>query len=370
MNFAETAVDETAVDETAGEVPARTETTFTERAVLSLLVLSVVFGLAVDTRSHRESAKIESFFTASHALGYAASAACAVFLLFVVRKRQAAGASGLGMIPLGLGAAVAGLGVNLVGGLGDMWWHTAYGVEQELKILFSPTHLLLMCAMLMLSFGPIRSAWMASTGEGKLNRWTGITRMWPVALATGCLAAVLNIFLTYTSPYETGVFTAQVPTLFGRFAQFLYTASTMAIFAHTVVFFGLVLLIMRRWELPLGTFLVAFAVPAGSMFVYFDWSYNDRITALLTGAGVCEVVNVALRSISNPHFNARIRFRVFAAITPPLFWTAYLLVTKHGDPISWSREQWTGTIIWTGIIALGMTVLFLPPRLPHPTYLD
>jgi hypothetical protein len=357
----------------------RTAPSFMERAILSVLVLTVVFGLAVDTRSHRESAQIDSFFTRSHALAYAASSACAVFLLYLVRKRQTAGHKRLAAIPLGLESAIAGLGVYVLGGIGDMWWHTTYGVEQELKILFSPTHLLLMCAMLMLAFGPIRSAWMADDNadaenaagdNSQLSRWTGLSRMWPVALAAGCITAVLNIFFTYSSPFETAVFTTKVPPLFGQFAQFLFTASTMAVFTHTVVFFGVMMLVMRRWELPLGTFLLAFAVPAGSMFVYFDWSYNRRITALLVGAVVCEIVNLALALIRSSWFTARTQFRVFAAITPPLFWSAYLLVTKNGDPISWSREQWTGTIIWTGIIGLGLSVLFLPPRLNHPTYLD
>jgi hypothetical protein len=352
----------------------RTATAFVERAILSLLVLTVVFGLAVDTRSHRESDQIDSFFTRSHALAYAASSACAVFLLYLVRKQQTIGRKRFAAIPLGLESAIAGLGVYVLGGIGDMWWHTAYGVEQELKILFSPTHLLLMCAMLMLALGPIRSAWMAddpsTADDEQVNRWTGLSRMWPVALAAGCITAVLNIFFTYSSPFETAVFTTKVPALFGQFSQFLFTASTMAVFTHTVIFFGVMMLIMRRWELPLGSFLLAFAVPAFSMFVYFDWSYNRRITALLLGAVVCEIVNAALSLIRSSHFTARIRFRVFAAITPPLFWATYLLVTKNGDPITWSREQWTGTIFWTGIIGLGLSVLFLPPRLNRPTYLD
>jgi hypothetical protein len=114
------------------------------------------------------------------------------------------------------------------------------------------------------------------------------------------------------------------------------------------------------------------AVPAVSMFIYFGWEYRRAITALLVGAVVCDVLNVLLRLLirSESRTSARIRFRVFAFVAPILFWSVYLLVTKQGRPITWSAEQWTGTIVWSGILGLGLSVLLLPPRTPQQTYLD
>ena len=62
-----------------------------------------------------------------------------------------------------------------VGGILDLIWHVQFGIERELKILFSPTHLLLMTAMLLLCFGPVRAAWMTPgpLSSGRLQCQSG-----------------------------------------------------------------------------------------------------------------------------------------------------------------------------------------------------
>jgi hypothetical protein len=345
-------------------------TTVRERGVFSLLVLWLVAGLAVDTRSHRESAAIDSFFTSAHALGYAGGLATSLYLLYLVRRYRAEG-SGWSSVPIGLQAGLGGIAMYVAGGTGDLIWHTVFGVEQELKILFSPTHLMLMAAMLMLAFVPIRAAWTLPESEGSAA-WTTLRTQWPQMLGAGCMAAVLNIFLTYASPYEQAVFTTEVPLLFRQFASFLQVASTLAVFAHTIVFFGIALVMLRRWPLPLGGFTVMMLVPAGSMFVYFDWEYRRVISALIVGAVACDVLYALLQLgiRTKGSYWARIRFRLFAFLGPILFWSSYLLVTKDGQPISWSTEQWTGTIGWTGLLGLGLSVLLLPPSGYQSSYLD
>ncbi len=343
-------------------------TSWWERATLSVLITWVAFGLAVDTRSHRESASIDSFFTRSHALAYAAGTACAVFLLFLARRRQAAGARGLRVFGSGLECAYLGLGVYVLGGIGDLIWHETFGVEQELKILFSPTHLLLLCAMLMLGFGPLRAAWMATDTTTDRARASpmAIRTFWPVALATGMLMAVLNVFFTYASPFERGIFTLELPLLLAQFEEVFHVSASMGVFIHTAVFFGLLLLVARRWSVPLGTFTLAFLVVFGSMYVYFDWKVERPAVALLLGGVACDLLNLALGYIRNP----RLRFRALGFLAPVLFWSVYLLVTKAGDPITWSAEQWSGTIAWTGLLGLAMTVVLLPPVATPRGYLD
>lgn len=346
-------------------------TTHRERAILALLVATVTFGLAIDTRSHRMSAAIDTFFTREHALGYAGATACGLFMLYLIRSRQISGLTGRKSIPLGLESAVAGLGVYVVGGIGDLSWHTAFGVEQELKILFSPTHLLLMSAMLMLAFGPIRSAWMTRDldSEGVSSNSPealGIRAFCPIALAGGSMATVLNIFFTYASPYEASVFTVEIPLLFQQFGTFLQVAATLGVFVHTLIFFGIIMLMLRRWPLPAGTILLMLTIPALSMYVYFDYEFRREMVALLIGAVTCEALLFAIQRIRS----VRLRFRLFGGIAPVLFWITYLALTKGSDPISWTTEQWTGTIAWTGLLGLAITVLLLPPQLERMSYLD
>lgn len=339
-------------------------TNWWERAVLSVLVAWVAFGLAVDTRSHRESASIDSFFTRSHALAYAAGTACALFLLFLARRRQQAGGHGRRVFGSGLESAYLGLGVYVIGGVGDLFWHTNFGVEQELKILFSPTHLLLLCAMVMLGFGPIRAAWMDT--DQPIHRLTGLRSFWPVALAAGMLIAVLNIFFTYASPFERPIFTLELPLLLAQFEEVFHVSASMGVFIHTMILFGIMLLLARRWSLPLGSFTLAFLVMFGSMYVYFDWEVRRTAVAALLGGVACDIVQLFLATIPSH----RLRFRLLGFVAPIAFWIVYLLTTRSGASITWSVEQWTGTILWTGLLGLAITVVLLPPTGQPGSYLD
>jgi hypothetical protein len=41
----------------------------------------------------------------------------------------------------------------------DLLWHTVFGIEQNIDILFSPTHLGLLVAMLVILTTPLRAMW-------------------------------------------------------------------------------------------------------------------------------------------------------------------------------------------------------------------
>src|SRR5207248_3791469 len=46
-----------------------------------------------------------------------------------------------------------------VAGGGDYVWHTVFGIEQNIDILFSPTHVGLIAAMLVIVTTPVRAMW-------------------------------------------------------------------------------------------------------------------------------------------------------------------------------------------------------------------
>ena len=62
-----------------------------ERATLAILVTWIAIGLAIDTRRHRTDRSLDTFFTSGHAVLYAGWVASAVFMLYLVRRRQATG---------------------------------------------------------------------------------------------------------------------------------------------------------------------------------------------------------------------------------------------------------------------------------------
>jgi hypothetical protein len=49
------------------------------------------------------------------------------------------------------------------GGVGDLVWHTLFGIEKDVEALFSPTHRMLACGVCLIVGGPFRAAWQRRT---------------------------------------------------------------------------------------------------------------------------------------------------------------------------------------------------------------
>lgn len=337
---------------------ARSPATHNERSVLAVLVAVVAAGLAIDTRRHRTDRGLDTFFTSAHAVLYAGWLACAVYLLYVVRTRIARGARGIDAVPAGFGGAVVGALLFGVGGVGDLLWHTVFGIERQLKILFSPTHLFLMTAMLLLCFGAVRAAWLSDDAPS-------LRTLWPVVLSTGALCSVLIVFFQYVSPLDRAVFTTDVPVLLGL-DQVIRSQSIAGVIITTVLLFGPLLLLLRRWALPFGSCTIVISVVMASNFVFTNFKPVRITIAVMTGAVIIDLLSVALRRVAPP----RIAFRVFGGLAPLLLWSTYVAVTVAHHQVTWSAEEWTGTLVWSSLVGLGLTVLLLPPRNAPASYLD
>lgn len=340
------------------DIAPRVEASQTERAVLASLVTVVAAGLAIDTRRHRTDRGLDTFFTSAHAVLYAGWLSCAVYLLFVVRKRLNTGAHGIEAVPVGFGGAVVGAALFGVGGVGDLLWHTVFGIERDLKILFSPTHLFLMSAMLLLCFGAVRSTWMSDESAT-------LRVLWPAVLSTGALCSVLVVFFQYVSPFDRAVFTTQVPALLGL-DQVVRSQSIVGVIVTTALLFGPILVLLRRWALPFGSCTIVLGVVMASNFVFTDFKPVRITVAVMVGSVAIDLLLSALRRFASP----RIVFRLFGALAPLTLWATYVAVTVAQRRITWSAEEWTGTLVWSSLVGLAMTVLLLPPRNAPMSYLD
>ncbi len=338
-------------------------TTARERAVLSFFVLWVGFGLAIDTRKHNTEASIDTFFTSAHALLYAGWFACATYLLFIARKRMQSGAKGFAAIPSGLVGASAGAALFGVSGLGDMGWHIKWGVEQNTEILFSPTHLGLMVSFLLMAFGPIRALWMERSEVKPLD-------MLPVALATGVIGTIFSVFLGFNAPFASfgpdGIFALKNPTQVSELDQFLQISSITGCLLATVAIIGPILLLLRRWDIPFGTATIVFSTTALATLVSVDFQLKSLMLAMATAGLVMDVLWFALRRLPS----RRVAFRVFGFLSPLALWVTYIAFTLPGRSMQWSREFWTGTLLWTAIIGVGLSAVLLPPRATPTTHLD
>src|SRR2546430_13140200 len=127
--------------------------------VTALLGIWFTVGLMVDAWAHNNVPRLETFFTPWHAVFYSGFAATAGWIIWTVRGSLAAGWSGLKTMPIGYAPAVLAVAGFAVAGGADATWHTVFGIEQDINILFSPTHLALATAMIVIVSTPLRAAW-------------------------------------------------------------------------------------------------------------------------------------------------------------------------------------------------------------------
>ncbi|HYS41250.1 MAG TPA: hypothetical protein VEO01_37020 [Pseudonocardiaceae bacterium] len=211
------------------------------------VLLSVVFtiGLFLDAWAHNNVPKLETFFTPWHAVFYSGFVATAAWVVWTVRDRQA--------IPQGYGPAVLAVLGFAVAGVGDAAWHSVFGVEQSLNILFSPTHLGLVTAMLVIVTTPLRAAW----ADPDLSGAPGLRRLLPALLSMALATTLVLLFLQYANAFAH----SSEDVVYGLSgADEGHSARLVASFAVTTAMLVVPLLtIARRWALPFGTATVLFA---------------------------------------------------------------------------------------------------------------
>ncbi len=345
-----------------------------DRIVLTLLSTSALLGLAVDVRKHNSSASLDSFFTSAHAMLYAAVTGYACFVLWICRRHMVEngiGRLGRAAIPRGWEAAVMAIVACAVAGVGDMSWHLAYGIEQGNDIFFSPTHIILISGLTMLPFGAIRTYWADSAPETTNGR-----RFWPIAVAAGSAISAVPVLFLFTNVTGGGVLSANFPAEMttpepntGIVASELFNnLYTSGVLIHSAVIFGVMLCIARRWSLPFGAATLMMTVFAINSVIWFDFQVWRQPVSFVVGGFCIDLMWLGFKSLKN----RRLAFRLFALLSPIVLWGSYLLIslTDTAAAISMSREQWTGTIFWTGIIGLASTAVLVPPRKQPVTHLD
>ena len=90
---------------------------------------------------------------------------------------------------------VVGLPMFALAGAGDFAWHTVFGVEQALRILFSPTHLALVSAMVLIVTAPLRSAW----SSPDLGPRPSLRRLLPAVVGLSFAATLAMLLLQYAN---------------------------------------------------------------------------------------------------------------------------------------------------------------------------
>jgi hypothetical protein len=216
---------------------------------------------------------------------------------------------------------------------------------------------------------PTQTATALGTASNSRNAAPGPGQLLPAvgsAALAGCLCAF--IFMYLHPVYDNDVSLGRQAFLQVDFttAQYPYVnreniiAGVPGFMLSTVFLFAPLLFLLRRWRLPIGAAVVVLGLQ--SLLMQALTGFQDVGLAELGLIGAVEVA-VLLRLL-DPSPLTLGRLRVFCAVGPVLFWGIYFAgigLKDHG--LGWSSEVWGGTLAWSGLTMLALTLLMSPPSI-------
>ena len=341
----------------------RPRASYRDDLVTVILGLWFVAGLLLDAWAHNNLVGLESFLTPWHGVFYSGFAATGAWMSWMIwRRRDAAGLTPAS-VPVGYGLGVLGLPVFALAGVADFAWHTVFGVEQSLRILFSPTHLVLVSAMVLIVTSPLRSAW---SDPARPQRPT-LRRLLPAVLALSFAATLVMLLLQYANALvwtPDAVVAALSNPLDGTVT---WTHSPVelasAIAVTNVVLLAPLLMLARRWQPPPGSATILFATVAGLAAAITVLHGAAIIVGVILSGVLVDLLLAWLR----PTASRRSTYLTFAALTPVVVWYVYVGAASFaGGGLPRVTEYWTGIPLAAGLMGLLLAVISLPSREPSP----
>jgi hypothetical protein len=329
--------------------PAEVFTKPRDDLVTTLLGGWLMIGLLVDGWAHRNNAGVESFFTPWHAAFYSGFIAAAAWIVYLVRRPR----SGFVMagVPVGYRLGLIGIGVFGLGGLGDMLWHSFFGIEVSIDALVSPTHLVLLAGILLILTSPVRSSWHRPTA-----RLAGWKLLLAPILAVGLVILLCQFFYMYASGFTTDALSEP----YNSGDDFAVAIGMLELTITNLLIMGGGLLLIRRWRPPAGTFtLLAGLLAAGMQAVIGFERPLDIVAALAGGALMDAMVTWFEPDPANPR-----SLRLWGLAAPMGLWAAVIAGRSIFDVMAWPITLWLGAIVMMGLWGFGLAVLVTPAAAP------
>jgi len=331
-------------------VPASAATyraTTAQHLITIVLTWWLLGGLFLDGWAHNHLGEsLETFFTPWHAVFYSGFAAVASWCLYLASRGRQMGRRGLATFPEGYSLAAIGVPLFGLGGVGDLIWHTVFGIEVGIEALLSPTHLLLFAGGSLILASPLNAAWKLPT-----SRRAPLALRWVATLSATSiltLTAFIHMYMWGLLSVPQGLGWIQTR---GELSAVLLTALMLA---------TPVLLLLRRFALPFGAITVMYTLTNTAMALMLapgDW----RVPGV---ALMCGLLADLLCVLLHPSPVRVWAFRAFAFLLPLAVWIPYLGGAVWMGLSNLSLELWLGVAVMTGLGGLALSALVLPPTLP------
>ncbi|MDQ4500772.1 hypothetical protein [Sinomonas sp. ASV322] len=336
---------------------AHQNTSAIEDSITLVTGVWLLVGTYVDGWAHNNLPDLETFFTPWHAILYSGFAVSAAWIASLAWRRHRPGETWRGAIPVGYAPAAFGVVLFLASGVADFAWHSVFGIEQNIKALFSPSHLGLATGGFLILGAPFAAAWRHPVERGAL-------RLVPAAVSAmlcGMVAAFIlqefavfarhGLIQSYTGPAAgphvvTGPTSSSIIVALGSFL------------VSTAVLFVPVLLLALRWRLSAVVPAAMVLVPSIALQAMIALRDAWLVPVAAVGAALVGLVWLALR----PAPERPVRLAAAVALCPVVFWGPYFAGAAIRDgALSFPPEVWAGTLVWTGLEMLALAALAVRP---------
>lgn len=320
---------------------------------ITAMVSWLFAGLYADGWAHGHLARLETFFTPWHALLYSGFLATAGVLIAIALRRRKLNGTWQHALPQGYQMSLVGVVIFGIGGICDMLWHIFFGIETDIAALLSPTHLMLATGIFLIVGGPFRAAWHRTTKKITLLSFL------PALLSLTFILSLLNFFTEFSHPFVL-FWAAPSPQRVQTYGFLAMSTLGPAIGITGIelqsgIFMAIVLLMVRRWQLPFGGLTIIFTFNTALLAILND-HYKLIPSGILTGF-LADFLYKRLK----PSPQHQEELRIFAFSVPFLWMALYFLnLLLTGEKIQWSIHLWMGSIIIAGIVGLLLSYVVMP----------
>ena len=325
----------------------------------ALLAGIFMVGIYVDGWAHNNrAALIETFFTPWHAMLYGGFFVLAGFLTIAMARNLVAGYGLMRALPQGYFLALIGVGIFLFGGVFDLGWHSLFGFEADTEALLSPSHLVLATGALLLITAPLRALWQRPV-TAEESRWANL---WPAIVSVTLFLSLLTFFTQYATLARPNVL-IDTPAHGGE-AWAENASGIFNLLAPSLLLTGSLLFLLRRWQLPFGSFTFVIGVNYTLMFLM---TMHDSFRAPLTlvavlAAGV--IIDLLYRMLQPSALNLA-ALHYFAFLVPFTMVSLYMVSLLLTHDLWWQIHMWGGVPFVCGVAGLFLSFLTHPPALPE-----
>jgi len=355
-----------------------------EDAITIALAAYTLVALFWDGLRHNNLTGVDNFWSPPHIAMYLGLTAVGVWIAIVLLRYQK-GLDDLdwSAVPLGYGLAFVALPLAALAGPADFIWHQAYGFENQIDSTFSPPHQGLFYAGALLATIAAASAWQRRDVVAPSLR-----EHLPVAFSVTSLVAVMLFVVHQIVPFYGGGVAAtqdfqddiasradafspgadavhteglsKALTHYGdeAFPYYFFSthASVAGILLFTAALMGAVLLMRRRWRIPVGTLTITFTFMALLWAMLSEYREAELIPALVLAGVVGDLLLTRLGGGRIGHI------RLFAALLPLALWSLFFLcIALFQGGLGWEATLWFGLLVTTSGLGYAMSLLVFPP---------